>query len=74
MMEVTVEEGARGPRLGKPEALFEVPTEYARPFAVALDGEGFVLSLPATDGDDEEESAAEPGIKVVQSWIREFAD
>ncbi len=66
LTEVEVADGD-SPRLGKPTALFEVPSP--RGIAVARDGERFVAVEPAGDAEQDE---VRPGIKVVQNWVREF--
>jgi hypothetical protein len=70
-MEVTVELGDE-PRLGRPQPLFEVPQLAGgqRGVGTSPEGERFIVieRAPGTDDDDSQRS----GIKIVQSWIREF--
>ncbi len=69
IFEVTVG-GGDEPRLGKPSTLFEVP-EVFRGMAVAPAGDRFVL-VEADRDDEDKRASGRSGIKVVQSWTREF--
>ncbi len=67
LMEVTFQPGDP-PRLGRPVALFEFLGQE-RPYAVAPDGERFVVSARARQADEER---PRPALKVVQNWSLEF--
>jgi len=77
LMVVDVETAGERLRLGTPRRLFtredsgiNLPFEWPDGFAVAPDGERFVLLRPGNS--DEKASARGPSITVVENWTAEF--
>jgi hypothetical protein len=70
MLEVSFRPGDP-PELGRPLQLFELdPDMMGRGYCLSADGESFIVAVPVRDED--EESAGRTGIKIVQSWYRQF--